>query len=229
MLNPKEIGFRIKQRREELGLTLEDIASSVKVARSTIQRYETGSISRPKLPVLYSISQALRVSPDWLLGIADDPTPSIPEKTAADDGDGLSPLEKRLMQLVHRLSDDQKEMLLAQIELLLSKLGWHPEWRPDQYEDFNSARSKEEKLMLLKMWGIPKDLSCYESDLYKDADVILADSSVASHKVLSKNESKLVDTYRSVTEQGQHEMLAHADYIAERYKKNPTASADKAM
>lgn len=45
------------------------------------------------------------------------------EKTAAEEGDGLSPLEKRLMQLVHRLSDDQKEMLLAQIELLLSKQG----------------------------------------------------------------------------------------------------------
>ncbi len=75
MLNQKEIGFRIKQRREELGLTLEDIALYVKVARSTIQRYEAGSISRPKLPVLYSISQALRVSPDWLLGITDDPTP----------------------------------------------------------------------------------------------------------------------------------------------------------
>ena len=75
MLNQKEIGFRIKQRREELGLTLEDIALYVKVARSTIQRYEAGSISRPKLPVLYSISQALRVSPDWLLGITGDPTP----------------------------------------------------------------------------------------------------------------------------------------------------------
>lgn len=126
MLNPKEIGFRIKQRREELGLTLEDIASQVKVARSTIQRYETGSISRPKLPVLYSISQSLRVSPDWLLGITDDPAPVTlvgAEKTAAGEGDGLSPLEKRLMQLVHRLSDDQKEMLLAQIELLLSKQG----------------------------------------------------------------------------------------------------------
>ena len=126
MLNPKEIGFRIKQRREELGLTLEDIASQVKVARSTIQRYETGSISRPKLPVLYSISQSLRVSPDWLLGITDDPAPVTvvgTEKTVAGEGDGLSPLEKRLMQLVHRLSDDQKEMLLAQIELLLSKQG----------------------------------------------------------------------------------------------------------
>lgn len=46
---------------------------------------------------------------------------------------------------------------------------------------------------------------------------------------LSRDEARLVDVYRSVTKQGQHEMLAHADYIAERYRKNPAASADKAM
>lgn len=46
---------------------------------------------------------------------------------------------------------------------------------------------------------------------------------------LSSDESKLVGTYRSVTEQGQQEMMAHAEYIGERYKKNPSASTDKAM
>ena len=46
---------------------------------------------------------------------------------------------------------------------------------------------------------------------------------------LSSDESKLVNIYRSVTEQGQQEMMAHADYIGERYKKKPSASADKAM
>lgn len=124
MLNPKEIGYRIKQRREELGLTLEDIASQVKVARSTIQRYEAGNINRPKLPVLYSVSQALHVSPDWLLGITDDPTPVVSigaEKTAAGEGDGLSALDVKLMELVRCLSDDQKRMLLAQIKYLLSQ------------------------------------------------------------------------------------------------------------
>ena len=43
------------------------------------------------------------------------------EKTADPKVDGLSPLEARLMELVRRLTDDQKKMLLAQIELLLSK------------------------------------------------------------------------------------------------------------
>ena len=45
------------------------------------------------------------------------------EKTAAPKDDGLSPLEARLMELVRRLTDDQKQMLLAQIELLLKNQG----------------------------------------------------------------------------------------------------------
>lgn len=45
------------------------------------------------------------------------------EKTAAPKDDGLSPLEAQLMEAIRRLTDDQKRMLLAQIELLLSKQG----------------------------------------------------------------------------------------------------------
>lgn len=45
------------------------------------------------------------------------------EKTAAQKSDGLSPLEAQLMEYIRRLTDDQKRMLLAQIELLLSKQG----------------------------------------------------------------------------------------------------------
>lgn len=43
------------------------------------------------------------------------------EKTAALPGDGLSALDVKLMELVRCLSDDQKHMLLAQIEYLLSQ------------------------------------------------------------------------------------------------------------
>lgn len=43
------------------------------------------------------------------------------EKTATLPGDGLSPLDVKLMELVRCLSDDQKRMLLAQIEYLLSQ------------------------------------------------------------------------------------------------------------
>lgn len=43
------------------------------------------------------------------------------KEAAAPKGDGLSPLEAQLMEYIRRLTDDQKKMLLAQIELLLSK------------------------------------------------------------------------------------------------------------
>ena len=65
------IGTRIKERRTELNLSLDDIATEIKTARSTIQRYETAQITRPKIPVLHSIAHALHVNPDWLLGISD--------------------------------------------------------------------------------------------------------------------------------------------------------------
>lgn len=99
MFDPREIGHRIKQRREELDLTLEDVASAVKVARSTIQRYEAGTIGRPKLPVLYSISQALCVSPDWLLGIIDEPPPPL----CGWDGSTLRDLRKITVNLPRKL------------------------------------------------------------------------------------------------------------------------------
>lgn len=69
----QEIGARITSRRKELGMTLTDLADEVGVAASTIYRYEQGSFSKIKIPVIESIAIALRVSPGWLLGNTDDP------------------------------------------------------------------------------------------------------------------------------------------------------------
>lgn len=45
------------------------------------------------------------------------------EKTATLPGDGLSPLDVKLIELLHCLTEDQKRLLLAQIETLLSQRG----------------------------------------------------------------------------------------------------------
>lgn len=63
----KEIGERIKKRRKELGFTLQEIADKVGVASSTIQRYENGTISQYKLPILESIAKVIKVNPVWLV------------------------------------------------------------------------------------------------------------------------------------------------------------------
>lgn len=64
-------GARMKQRRKELGITLGDIADKIGVAVSTVQRYETDSITKLKMPVVTAIAQTLRVDPQWLLGESD--------------------------------------------------------------------------------------------------------------------------------------------------------------
>lgn len=63
-----EIGNRIKYARGLRDVTLDDIAKKVGVAKSTIQRYETGKITAIKIPVVESIALALNVNPAWIVG-----------------------------------------------------------------------------------------------------------------------------------------------------------------
>jgi len=74
------LGSRIKARRKELNLTLQNIADEIGVAKSTIQRYENGNIETIKLPVVEAIARVLKVNPSYLLGKTDHMEP-----TANDD------------------------------------------------------------------------------------------------------------------------------------------------
>ncbi|MCI9468859.1 MAG: helix-turn-helix domain-containing protein [Oscillospiraceae bacterium] len=75
MVTPQEIGLRIETRRKELSLTLSEIANSIGVAESTVQRYEKGRIENIKLPVIEAIANVLNVNPAWIVCKTDDPTP----------------------------------------------------------------------------------------------------------------------------------------------------------
>lgn len=67
MANPIEIGKRIKLAREIKGITQEQLGKEVGMNKSTIQRYETGQVSKIKLPVIESLAKCLDVNPDWLI------------------------------------------------------------------------------------------------------------------------------------------------------------------
>ena len=61
-----KIGQRIAERRNELGFTVDYVASEIGVAKSTISRYENGSITKIKLPIIEVIARVLSVNPNWI-------------------------------------------------------------------------------------------------------------------------------------------------------------------
>lgn len=62
------IGERIKHRREELGLSVEDIAQKLGKHRSTIYRYESDEIGNLPADVLEPLASVLQTTPAHLMG-----------------------------------------------------------------------------------------------------------------------------------------------------------------
>lgn len=101
------VAARMKARRESLGLTLDDIAAEIGVSKSTIQRYETGTIERLKLPVIEAIANVMSVDPAWLIGKSDDCT----VRPSASSDPALSPDEIQLVEDYRLLNKEGREYI----------------------------------------------------------------------------------------------------------------------
>lgn len=64
-----DIGNKIKKRRIELDLTLEQVGDLVGVQKSTVMKWETGFIENMRRDKIVLLAKALQVSPLWILGI----------------------------------------------------------------------------------------------------------------------------------------------------------------
>lgn len=65
------IGNRIKERRKELGLSVEDLADKLKKNRATVYRYESSDIENLPITILEPLAQILQTTPAYLMGIED--------------------------------------------------------------------------------------------------------------------------------------------------------------
>ena len=63
-----ELKDKIKKRREELNLSLQQVADMVGVNKSSIKRFEDGEIKNIRLDRIEKLAQALKVSPVYLMG-----------------------------------------------------------------------------------------------------------------------------------------------------------------
>ena len=68
MLTPKEVGKRIKERRNEIGISMPELGRRVGVNKSTIQRYETDGVNPNRSMIINGLADALQTTPEWLTG-----------------------------------------------------------------------------------------------------------------------------------------------------------------
>ena len=66
------LGDNIKNRREELGLTLQEVGEYIGVSKATVQRYESGEIKNLKLVTIERLTQVLKINPVYLMGWEDN-------------------------------------------------------------------------------------------------------------------------------------------------------------
>lgn len=73
-------GEKLKNRRLELNLTLEEVGNMVGVAKSTVRKWETGMIENMKRDKITLLAKALQVSPAFIMGIEANESVTIETK-----------------------------------------------------------------------------------------------------------------------------------------------------
>lgn len=108
-----DIGNRLKQRRLELELTVDDLAAIVGKSRATIYRYENGDIENMPTTVLEPLAQALQTTPAYLMGWEE----TLPKKAPTDY---VVSSEKQTIpiELFQNLNDEGQKRALEYMTML---------------------------------------------------------------------------------------------------------------
>lgn len=59
---------RIRNRRKELGLSADDVASDLGISRATLYRYESSDIEKLPASIIGPLSKILQTTPAYLMG-----------------------------------------------------------------------------------------------------------------------------------------------------------------
>lgn len=142
------IGERIKQRRKELNLSVDDVADKLNKNRATIYRYESNDIENLPITILEPLAQILQTTPIYLLGLEDKKDGSIKVK--------LSNEESTLINKYRTLDSKGKHTVNTVLDMEYSRCN----------NVLLAAHEKE---------GIDKNTPTYEEDNQHDLDIMMND------------------------------------------------------
>lgn len=136
---------RLRKSRDRKDMTLEELANKTTVTKGTLSKYESGSITRIKMDVLYQIAVALSVNPDYLMGKTDDPYISDDD---LEDWDVLYGEGEDVYRYTSR-EDSEKTLELSVLGMCLAQVATDEVVR--QFVVELSKMSEEKRALALKM------------------------------------------------------------------------------
>ena len=77
-----QISEKIKHRRKELGLTLEEVGRRCDTSKSTVRKWECGIIKNMRRDKIEKLAAALEVTPEYLMGWEHEITPPVDDWSA---------------------------------------------------------------------------------------------------------------------------------------------------
>lgn len=114
-----KIGARIKQRRLEIGMSVEELADALGKNRATVYRYENGDIENMPTPILEPIARILNTTPAYLMGY---------EENLEGNADFITEILKDSILLEHlhsliKLDNSKKQSVYDMIDFLSKEKG----------------------------------------------------------------------------------------------------------
>lgn len=104
---------RIKQLRDDRGLSQNALAKKINISQSTVAAWELGR-REPTLDGIETLCAFFGVTSDYLLGRVDTPLSAVPVETPYEQ---VTPFEKEILKRFRALSDVEQAMICRQLGL----------------------------------------------------------------------------------------------------------------
>ena len=108
-----KLGDKIRQLREECGLTQGQLATSSSVSQGYLSQLENGEVKNPSAAVLLRVAQAMHVDPDELFEAAGYPTVRTLRQIYKEY---QATIDDELLRYLSRLPRDRQRRLLTLLE-----------------------------------------------------------------------------------------------------------------
>ena len=116
---PESMAQKIKDLRQQRGMTLEQVANIVGVGKSTVRKWETGMIANMKRDKIAALAQALGTTPAYLMGWKENKE----ENTNSPDQIILTEGEQELLNLFRRVPEENRALVLEMIRAAVKTQG----------------------------------------------------------------------------------------------------------